>query len=162
MKKTIVLVFFLMPLFIFSQEIKNEDLIGKWSIIKSEMYLDANLVRKAYVAENKNDTIIEGPQMGEMDVKFDQFIKLFESSSLVFGENGSFTWDIHDETFKMTDKYWTILPQTGIISVTESKVNNMDKGRLIEFSIVSFDGDKLTLDISDSGMQLKFYAVRKK
>ena len=162
MNKVFLILFLSLPLLSISQNLNKEEVIGTWGVVKSEFYLDDNLVRKVYVNENTNDTVIEGPRMGDGDEKFDQFVKMFQNSSLYFGKNDSFSWDITDETFRLTDKYWTVIPQTNTISVTEWKDKNTKKGKLAEFVVSSLENDKMVLYVNDSGVELKFYVVRKK
>ena len=162
MNRVILILFLSLPLLSISQNLKKEEVIGTWCVVKSEFYLDDNLVRKVYVNENTNDTVIEGPRMGDGDEKFDQFVKMFQNSSLYFGKNDSFSWNIPDETFRLTDKYWTVIPQTNTISVTEWKDKNTEKGKLAEFVVSSLENDKMVLYVNDSGVELKFYVVRKK
>ena len=162
MKKIILMFILAFPFTSFCQDFKKADLIGEWKITKMEFYMDGNLVRKVYLKDKAGalDTIVEGPQMGEMDEKFTTFAKLLVGTIMSFKDNDFFTWNVSDPTFKIIDKYWTIVPNTNDIIINEWEAKSSVKGGLMGFKIIMIDKGLMTLDTDDSGAELKFELIK--
>jgi len=158
MKKAIALILIAFPLFTFCQNYSKSDIIGEWRIIKAQLYIDGGLVRTGYLKETSGvtDTIINGPEIKKNNQKLNEFIQKIIGSKFKFSNTDSFDWDLAFDEMKMTDKYWTIIPNTNEIIVNEWADKNSLKGSLMSFIILKIENGKLFLDSYDSDGGFKF------
>lgn len=163
MKKIFLLILIVFPLLVFCQKYSKSDLVGEWRIVKLEVYED-NFppLKTAYLMESsgQTDTIVEGLNLGEKNEIADKMVKSIIGSTLKFGNNDFFSWDVRADELAFYDKFWKIVNDT--ILVNEWADKESGDWLLVGFKVLEIDKGKLFLDANDSGGGLKFELIRVK
>lgn len=159
-----VLTFLILCCFVpgFGQQVPKNDIVGKWKIVRCELLEENKLIKTIYVKESqaKPDTVIEGPDIGQIDEGFYVVLKAFIGSVITFKEDNNCTWKVKIKELEFTDKYWVLNTVSNEIKICEWS----DKDKLIPlimgFTIVRMEKDKLFLRSDDSGAGMKFDLIR--
>ena len=164
MKKTLssAILVLLITVISYAQEFNNNNIIGNWRIIKSDLYFNKNIVKSAYLdnKNNHNDTILTGGNMGSIDDKINMMVKSMLGTIMKFDSKSSFSWDNKLIDFGMINKYWIWLNNSNEIKVCEWK----DKDKLIplimQFNVLNIENEKLVLVSEDSEMLFRFDLIK--
>jgi len=162
MKKVIVFIILIYPLAVLSQKIKKSDLIGEWHVIKTEFLVNNQLIREAYISQtsNSSDTIINGPDIGEMNKMSDSLIRASLNSKFIFQDHDTFDYYISIKDLEMKDKYWTLSNDSSEIVINEWENKDEKIYGLMSYTIAKFENEILSLFNNDSGQEIKYDLIK--
>ncbi len=155
MKKSFIIIFFLLPFVNYSQEIKKTDLIGEWKL--KEMVL---------ISESKKDSIIEQLKL-MVEVEGGDYESLLKPSDVKFTQDKVYYRNNKSE-FVLESDFWTVSSENEItihrpvpndkvdyfVKNTFNVVEKLDNGKYYyqnpgHIKIVEFDKNKfITSDLA--------------